>query len=100
MPKPSRPKTQRRRPPRQPRPASPTREAMPPSPPPSTPLPTPPPRPLPKPKQRRALTHVGGEVDLYGDPHAANDLADALEVDPASDDEDAARAHVHGFHTY
>ncbi len=51
---------------------------------------------------RRSLTHVGGQVELRGDPVAGAILRHALEVDSASDEqgEAAARAHVHGFHSY
>jgi SAM-dependent methyltransferase len=51
-----------------------------------------------RPGGRRALSHVGGEVELAGgtnEERAA--LAAALAVGP---DEDATRAHVHGFHSY
>lgn len=61
-------------------------------------------------KQRRSLTHVGGAVETEGDRADADRLAHALAVPPAAwsgrqaaspaDDEDAARSHVHGFHTY
>jgi DNA modification methylase len=55
--------------------------------------------------ERRSLTHVGGDVDLGGDPEAAALLASALTVPPpplASDQgtEGVDRAHVHGFHAY
>jgi hypothetical protein len=61
--------------------------------------------------QRRALTNVGGQATVRGDPEIAAALAHALDV-PSSvagergDDgapspaEEAARAHVHGFHSY
>jgi len=49
---------------------------------------------------RRALTHVGGEVERGGDPDAADLLARALDVAGAEEDEDASRPHVHGFHAY
>ena len=59
-------------------------------------------------KRRRALTHVGGEVETGGNREGAAALANALDVAPpeeptgrgfrASDDPD--RAHVHGFHAY
>ncbi|MGH7280969.1 MAG: DNA methyltransferase [Polyangiaceae bacterium] len=49
---------------------------------------------------RRSLTHVGGKVARFGDPDAAEKLANALEVKSSLADEDAARAHVHGFHAY
>ncbi len=50
--------------------------------------------------ERRSLTHVGGPVDTAGDEELARGLADALDVSSSRDDEDAARAHVHGFHAY
>jgi hypothetical protein len=43
---------------------------------------------------------VGGPVELAGDAEAAAVLGAALDVQSATDDEDAARAHVHGFHAY
>ncbi|MFO0663483.1 MAG: DNA methyltransferase [Polyangiaceae bacterium] len=56
---------------------------------------------------RRALTHVGGEAALSGDPDLARKLAEALAVAPSEQEgdtrdegEDATRAHVHGFHSY
>jgi hypothetical protein len=49
---------------------------------------------------RRSLTHVGGDITTAGDRDAAEMLASALEVAPSTEDEDRARAHVHGFHTY
>jgi hypothetical protein len=53
------------------------------------------------PRRRRALTNVGGAVETEGDKADADKLAHALAVPPATDDEDdPARAHVHGFHTY
>ncbi len=51
-------------------------------------------------KQRRSLTHVGGPSETEGDRADAERLAHALAVPPTDHDEDAARAHVHGFHTY
>ena len=52
-------------------------------------------------KRRRSLTNVGGSVDTEGDRADADRLAHALTVPPATDDDnDPARAHVHGFHTY
>lgn len=53
-------------------------------------------------KQRRALTHVGGESRTEGDADAAKALANALDVEPApkGDEEGAGRAHIHGFHAY
>ncbi len=51
--------------------------------------------------RRRSLTHVGGPVETAGVPAAAARLAHALDVAPATDDDDEpARSHVHGFHTY
>ncbi len=54
-------------------------------------------KPLP-PEARTALRHVGGETRLGGDEALARTLAMAFEVSP--EDEEAARAHVHGFHSY
>lgn len=72
-------------------------------------------------KQRRALTNVGGEARLTGRPDLARTLARALDVPSAMDPErpgsggaapdrappgrdgegaEAARTHVHGFHSY
>ncbi|MEO7037638.1 MAG: DNA methyltransferase [Polyangiaceae bacterium] len=59
--------------------------------------------PTPKPpaaekKQRRALSHVGGEVRVVGGSEQDRQLlTHALAVDP---DETATMAHVHGFHSY
>ncbi len=51
--------------------------------------------------KRRALTHVGGGVDVRGDDALGRKLAAALEVAPAGEDEEEPeRAHVHGFHSY
>lgn len=48
--------------------------------------------------ERRALSHVGGKVEFRGDdPSLRPGLEHALAVTP---DEDAVRAHVHGFHSY
>jgi len=53
------------------------------------------------PRRRRALTNVGGAIETAGDPTEAARLAHALDVAPAGDaDDDPARSHVHGFHTY
>ena len=52
------------------------------------------------PRGRRSLTHVGGKIASFGDPKTAELLANALEVKSSLSDEDAARAHVHGFHAY
>ena len=50
------------------------------------------------PRDRRALSHVGGAIELEGgsedERHA---LRSALAVEP---DETATQAHVHGFHSY
>jgi len=52
----------------------------------------------PEKKQRRALSHVGGEVRVVGGSEQDRErLTYALSVDP---DENATMAHVHGFHTY
>jgi SAM-dependent methyltransferase len=52
----------------------------------------------PEPKQRRSLTHVGGDVELGGSQTAlAEKLAEALRI---TNSEDETRTHVHGFHTY
>jgi DNA modification methylase len=54
--------------------------------------------------QRRALTNVGGDIDLGGDPAEAEELARALDVPtPARTESSEAvtgREHVHGFHAY
>ena len=53
------------------------------------------------PRFRRSLSHVGGAIHTEGDRDAAGPLAHALDVAAATDaDDDPARAHVHGFHTY
>ncbi|WP_437810397.1 DNA methyltransferase [Sorangium sp. So ce1078] len=54
----------------------------------------------PAPQARRALTNVGGATRLEGDPVDAAMLAHALDVASSSTAEEAARAHVHGFHSY
>jgi DNA methylase len=52
-------------------------------------------------RQRRSLTNVGGAIETEGDRSDADRLAHALAVAPATDaDDDPARGHVHGFHTY
>jgi hypothetical protein len=65
-------------------------------------------------KQRRSLTHVGGEVETSGQRELAHALAEAMAVTPSAgegprdapaerapdQDDDPDRAHVHGFHTY
>lgn len=51
--------------------------------------------------RRRSLTHVGGEAELEGRAADAEAMAHALDVPPATDDDnDPARSHIHGFHTY
>ncbi|QJW93015.1 DNA methyltransferase [Frigoriglobus tundricola] len=60
----------------------------------------PPPEPR-DPNRRRALTNVGGVIGTEGDQADAGRLARALAVPPATDaDDEPARSHVHGFHTY
>ncbi len=55
-------------------------------------------------KQRRSLTHVGGEVTTRGNRELAQALAKAISVPPPADGDLEAdqedRAHVHGFHAY
>jgi SAM-dependent methyltransferase len=58
-------------------------------------------------KQRRSLTHVGGEVETAGNRAVAALLATALDVTPPEEPaagettgDEPDRAHVHGFHTY
>ncbi len=53
-----------------------------------------------KPNVRRALSHVGGQVQLQGDAALGTLLAGALDVPTSEVAEEAARAHVHGFHSY
>lgn len=53
-----------------------------------------------KPNVRRALSHVGGETTIEGDPSRGALLVAALDVPPSEVAEEAARAHVHGFHSY
>lgn len=53
-----------------------------------------------KPNVRRALSHVGGQVKLLGDAALGTLLAGALDVPTSEVAEEAARAHVHGFHSY
>lgn len=50
--------------------------------------------------ERRALTNVGGPSIVAGDPAASAKLAAACDVPSAIASEEAARAHVHGFHSY
>ena len=52
-------------------------------------------------RRRRSLSHVGGDTEIAGDVADAQALAHALDVAPSSDDDDdPARDHVHGFHSY
>ncbi len=51
-------------------------------------------------KDRRSLSHVGGQVVLDGDPEDAARLGAAVDVPPSTEGEELARAHVHGFHSY
>ncbi|MGE0326636.1 MAG: DNA methyltransferase, partial [Polyangiaceae bacterium] len=51
----------------------------------------------PPPLERRPLSHVGGEVALWGAEELGPALQAALQV---SSDESVVRAHVHGFHSY
>ncbi|TKC93022.1 DNA methyltransferase [Polyangium fumosum] len=53
-----------------------------------------------KPNVRRALSHVGGETKVEGDFTRGAALVRALDVPPSEVAEEAARAHVHGFHSY
>ncbi len=46
---------------------------------------------------RRALSHVGGQVQTRGDPSIAPALATAFGGELSAED---ARQHVHGFHSY
>jgi SAM-dependent methyltransferase len=48
-------------------------------------------------KRRRSLANVGGPVELWGDSDEGAALASALDVGA---EDDASRAHVHGFHSY
>lgn len=56
--------------------------------------------PAPAHKERRSLSHVGGQVHLRGDREAGRLLASALDVASALVDESESQAHVHGFHSY
>ena len=51
-----------------------------------------------KPEARTALRHVGGPSERRGDEALGALLAHAFDV--GEQDEDAIRAHVHGFHSY
>ncbi len=53
--------------------------------------------PVPAPRQRRALTHVGGEVEYTGEAAFEQACTSAL-LQRSSEEE--VRAHVHGFHAY
>ncbi|HEX3597085.1 MAG TPA: DNA methyltransferase, partial [Polyangiaceae bacterium] len=53
--------------------------------------------PPPERRERRALSHVGGRIEVWGDERLGQSLASALDV---SEDDDSTRAHVHGFHSY
>lgn len=53
-----------------------------------------------KPNVRRALSHVGGKVEVQGDAALGTLLKGALDVPTSEEAEEAARAHVHGFHSY
>jgi SAM-dependent methyltransferase len=48
--------------------------------------------------RRKALSHLGGPTRVEGDATIGEVLRSAFDVDDA--DEPAARAHVHGFHSY
>ena len=52
------------------------------------------------PRERRSLSHVGGEARLAGDHEVAARLAAAMDVPTSTEAEELARAHVHGFHSY
>jgi DNA modification methylase len=52
------------------------------------------------PRGRRSLTHVGGKVERTGNSEVSELLEHALDVSGSIEDEDSARAHVHGFHSY
>ncbi len=51
-------------------------------------------------RDKRSLSHVGGEVEVTGEPVAAALLAAAVDVPTSEASEELARAHVHGFHSY
>lgn len=56
------------------------------------------PPPEPTPRQRRALSHVGGPVEVEAESDSVRKaLVTALDV---ASDEAATQAHVHGFHSY
>ena len=54
----------------------------------------------PKERERRSLSHVGGPSRITGDRDAGRMLSEALDVPPSIENEEAAQAHVHGFHAY
>lgn len=54
----------------------------------------------PPPRRRRALTHVGGGIDIGGDRTIGDVIAHALDVTTSEDLDAPERAHVHGFHAY
>lgn len=51
-------------------------------------------------RRRRSLTHVGGEIEVQGDPAEAQALAACIDVAPDDAGDAPDRAHVHGFHAY
>lgn len=52
-------------------------------------------------RKKRSLTHVGGATETEGSHEDSDLLAQALDVKPSTDEEDdPARTHIHGFHTY
>lgn len=54
-----------------------------------------------EPRRRHALTNVGGPTATEGRPADTAPLVAALDVPPATGEDDATtRSHVHGFHTY
>jgi SAM-dependent methyltransferase len=61
------------------------------------PRPPAPPAASPPPRERRALSHVGGKAETFGDRELAEVLRRAVDV---PDDPALAREHVHGFHSY
>ena len=54
----------------------------------------------PKERERRSLSHVGGPSRIQGDREGGRLLAEALDVPPSIENEEASQAHVHGFHAY
>jgi len=49
-------------------------------------------------RQRRALSHLGGEIEFLGEDETLRDIARRALETPA--EEEAARQDVHGFHAY